>query len=34
MIVAQLVDRSLPDSEILGSNPVIAKIYIYYQRRK
>ena len=28
---AQLVDRSLPTPEIRSSNPVIGKIYMYYQ---
>ena len=29
--VGQLVERSLPTPEIRGSNPVIGKIYVYYQ---
>ena len=28
VVVAQLVEQSLPTAEILGSNPVIVKIYI------
>ena len=28
VVVAQLVDRSLPTPEVRGSNPVINKIYI------
>ena len=28
MVVAQLVEQSLTTAEILGSNPVIVKIYI------
>ena len=28
MVVAQLVERSLPIPEVRGSNPVIGKIYI------
>ena len=28
VVVAQLVERSLPTPEVRGSNPVIGKIYI------
>ena len=28
VVVAQLVERSLPLAEVCGSNPVIGKIYI------
>ena len=28
MVVAQLLERSLPKPEVRGSNPVIGKIYI------
>ena len=31
MVVAQLVEQSLPTPEVRGSNPVIGKIYMYYQ---
>ena len=31
VVVAQLVGRSLPIPEVCGSNPVIGKIYMYYQ---
>ena len=31
VVVAQLVERSLPTPEVRGSNPVIGKIYLYYQ---
>ena len=27
--MAQLVERSLPNPEVCGSNPVIGKIYLY-----
>ena len=30
VVVAQLVERSLPTPEVCGSNPVIGKIYMYY----
>ena len=29
MVVAQLVERSIPTPEIHGSNPVIGKMYMY-----
>ena len=31
VVVAQLVEQSLPTPEVRGSNPVIGKIYLYYQ---
>ena len=31
VVVAQLVERSLPTPEVRGSNPVISKIYMYHQ---
>ena len=31
VVVAQLVERSLPKPEVRGSNPIIGKIYMYYQ---
>ena len=31
VVVAQLVERSLPTPEVRGSNPVIGKIYMYNQ---
>ena len=31
VVVAQLVERSLPIPELRASNPVIGKIYMYYQ---
>ena len=31
VVVAQLVERSLPKPEVRGLNPVIGKIYMYYQ---
>ena len=36
MVVAQLVEQSLPTPEVHGSNPVIGKIYIdrILKRRK
>ena len=30
VVVAQLVERSLPIPEVRGSNPVIGKIYLYW----
>ena len=30
LVVAQLVDRSLPTPEVRGSNPPIEKLYIIY----
>ena len=31
VVVAQLVERSLPTPEVRGSNPVIGKIYMYWK---
>ena len=31
VVVAQLVERSLPTPEVRGLNPVIGKIYLYDQ---
>ena len=31
VVVAQLIDRSLPTPEVRGSIPVMGKIYIYFQ---
>ena len=31
MVVAPLVERLLPRTEVCGSNPVIRKLYLYYQ---
>ena len=32
VVVGQLVERALPTPEVRGWNPVIGKIYIYYQQ--
>ena len=29
VVVAQLVERSLPTSEVCGSNPVIGKLFMF-----
>ena len=34
VVVAQLVERSLPTQEVRGLNPVIGKIYMYYWKEK
>ena len=31
VVLAQLVERSIPTPEVRGLNPVIGKIYMYYQ---
>ena len=31
VVLAQLVERSIPTPEVRGSNPVIGKICVYYQ---
>ena len=31
VVVAQLVEQSLPTPEVRGLNPAIGKIYMYYQ---